>query len=139
MTSGRSPPPLLTGNVRPPMDVGFRELEVEGTPVLEMRGDVDLSTLPTLYERVNRFAAETGGRLAVIDLARLGSFDPVAVGVLVAARLQLRAAGGELELVWADTAFGDLFLRSGLDATFHPHASALEAVATYRSRADEAN
>jgi anti-sigma B factor antagonist len=118
------------------MDLGFREHTVEGAPVLELRGDVDLSTLPMLFERVNRFASEAGPQLAIIDLSGLGALDPVALGVLVAARLQLRAGGGELELVCANTALEALFSRSGLDATFRAHVSAPEAVAAYRSRRD---
>jgi anti-anti-sigma factor len=115
------------------MDLGFSETSVGTTPVLELRGDADLSTLPLLHERVNRFAADQRGHHAVVDLDGLGSLDPVAMGVLIGARLQLRASGGELDLVCTAPALVALFAASGLDATFTLHATAAAAAEARRA------
>jgi anti-anti-sigma factor len=115
------------------MDLGFTERTLGPTPVLELHGDADLSTLPVLYERLSRFATEQRGRHAVVDLDGIGSLDPVAVGVFVGARLQLRASGGELDLVCSAPAVAALFERSGLDATFPLHPSVAAAAAGRRA------
>ena len=67
----------------------------------------------------------------MIDLDGLDSLDPITIGVLVGARLQLRSAGGELELVCTSPALVGLFEASGLDATFTLHATV--AAATERA------
>ena len=86
-------------------------------------GDADLATLPRLVDRVNRFAAEHRDRLVVIDLDGLATMEPVAMGVFISARLILRSGGGDLEVVCNVPALTALFTRSGLDATFTPHAT----------------
>ena len=109
------------------MDLGYRERTDHGVPVLALAGDVDLATLPSLYERVNRFVLAVEAPCAVIDLSDVVAMQPVALGVLLDARLQLRAAAHELELVCANEAIWSLFVRSGLDATFTHHASVADA------------
>jgi anti-sigma B factor antagonist len=110
------------------MDLSFREHTVDGAAVLELRGQADLSTLPLLHERVNRFAAEHQGRHAIIDLTGVGALEPVTLGVLIGARLLLRAGGGELDLVCAEPDIVALFARSGLDAVFALHPTVAAAV-----------
>jgi anti-anti-sigma factor len=119
MTGGRGPP--ITGGpatVGSHMDLTFREEAVEGAPVLELRGQADLSTLPILHERVNRFASDHRGQHTIIDLDGLDAFEPVTVGVFVGARLALRAGGGDLDLVGSAPELVALFRSSALDATF---------------------
>jgi anti-sigma B factor antagonist len=110
------------------MDLSFREQTIDGAPVLELRGQADLSTLPLLHERVNRFVSDHHGRHAIIDLNGVGVFEPVTLGVLIGARLVLRAGGGELDLVCTEPDVVALFARSGLDAVFPLHATVAAAV-----------
>jgi anti-sigma B factor antagonist len=111
------------------MDLGFREQLVMGAPVLALLGEADLATLPRLVERVQRFASEHAGEHGVVDLDGLSHLEPVALGVLIGARLQLRASGGELDVVCTEPALTALFVRSGLDGTFTLHATAAAALA----------
>jgi len=53
---------------------------------------------------------------------------PVAVGVLVGARLTLRGSGGDLDLVCTQPGVAALFTRSGLDATFPLYPSVRAAL-----------
>jgi anti-anti-sigma factor len=115
------------------MDLGFTEKATGPTPVLELRGDADLSTLPLFHERVYRFAGEQRGRHVVIDLDGLSSLDPVVLGVLIGARVQLRAAGGDLDLVCTSPALLTLFETAGLDATFPLHATVSAATRARRA------
>jgi anti-anti-sigma factor len=109
------------------MDLTHRERSEGGVPVLELIGDVDLATLPSLYERVNRFVLGVDRPCAVIDLTDLVAIQAVALGVFLEARLQLRSASSELELVCDNPNVWSLFTRSGLDATFALHRSVEEA------------
>ena len=125
------------GSVACIMDLGFRDQVIDGIPVLELNGDADQATLPRLVDRVNRlavderpavgrqdrFAAEHRYRLVVIDLDGLATLEPVTMGAFISARLILRSGGGDLEVVCNVPALTALFTRSGLDATFTPHAT----------------
>jgi anti-anti-sigma factor len=110
------------------MDLRFREHAFGGWSVLELTGEADLSTLPLLYERVNRFVSEAAGGQAIVDLTDLQSLEPVSLGVFIAARLQLQAREGDLHLVCADAPIRTLFTRSGLDAIFSLHDTVAEVV-----------
>jgi anti-anti-sigma factor len=111
------------------MDLSATDDVIDGTPVLSLLGEADLATLPSLLERVNRFVAQHPGRRVLLDLDGLGSMEPVAVGVLVGARLTLRGSGGDLDLVCTRPGVVALFTRSGLDMTFPLYPSVRAALA----------
>jgi anti-anti-sigma factor len=111
------------------MDLSATDDVIDGTPVLFLLGEADLATLPSLLERVNRFVAQHPGRRVLLDLDGLGSMEPVAVGVLVGARLILRGTGGDLDLVCTQPGVVALFTRSGLDTTFPMYPSVRAALA----------
>ena len=110
------------------MDLGIRSTVIEGVPELCLDGEADLASLPRLHEQVRRFVRENPGRHVVVDLDGLGHLDPVTVGVLVGARLQARAGGGELQLVCSSPPVAAVFTGSGLDAAFVLHRSVADAV-----------
>lgn len=110
------------------MDFGARELTLDGTPVLSLRGSADIATLPILHQRLARFAAEHHGRYVVVDLDELDGLEPVALGALISARLASRRAGGDLDIVCTAAPVRALFEQSGLDATFPLHRSIAAAV-----------
>jgi anti-anti-sigma factor len=109
------------------MDLGIRSTVIEGVPVLSLDGEADLASLPQLHDQVRRFVSEHPGRRVVLDLDGLGHLDPVTVGVLVGARLQARATGGEVELVCTSPSVMPVFTGSGLDAAFTLHPSVADA------------
>ena len=111
-----------------PMDLSATDHIIDGTPVLSLLGEADLATLPSLLERVNRFVGEHPGHRVLLDLDGLGSMAPVAVGVLVGARLTLRDSGGDLDLVCTQPGVVALFTRSGLDTTFPLYPSVRAAL-----------
>jgi anti-anti-sigma factor len=110
------------------MNLRFREHAFGGWSVLELSGEADLSTLPLLYERMNRFVSEAAGGQAIVDLTDLQSLDPVTLGVFIAARLHLEARDGELHLVCVDPPIRTLFARSGLDTIFSLHDTVADVV-----------
>ncbi len=110
-------------------DVNFDVSEIDrgGTPVLEVRGEVDVSTAPELRERLLALA-EQGRTLAVVDLSDVSFVDSTALGVLVSGVKRLRSAGGDLRLVVTQPRISKVFEITGLTDVFHIYKSAAEAV-----------
>jgi anti-sigma B factor antagonist len=61
--------------------------------VLHIKGEIDLATAPQLRARL-----QTLGGTVVVDLSDVAFLDSTGIGVLVAARKRLSAAGGGLTL-----------------------------------------
>ena len=110
-------------------DVNFDVSEIDhgGTPVLEVRGEVDVSTAPELRERLLALA-EQGRTVAVVDLSDVSFVDSTALGVLVSGVKRLRSAGGDLRLVVTQPRISKVFEITGLTDVFHIYATADEAV-----------
>lgn len=110
-------------------DVNFdvSEVEREGTPVLEVRGEVDVSTAPELREKLLALA-EQGRTVAVVDLSEVSFVDSTALGVLVSGVKRLRSSGGDLRLVVTQPRISKVFEITGLTDVFSIFATAEEAV-----------
>ncbi|MEV4829608.1 MULTISPECIES: STAS domain-containing protein [unclassified Micromonospora] len=65
--------------------------------VLEIAGDLDMSTTPQLRERL-REVVEGGARVVVVDLTGVGFMDSSGLGALVVAYRELRERNGWLGL-----------------------------------------
>lgn len=110
-------------------DVNFdvSEVEREGIPVLEVRGEVDVSTAPELREKLLALA-EQGSTVAVVDLSEVSFVDSTALGVLVSGVKRLRSSGGDLRLVITQPRISKVFEITGLTDVFAIFTSAEEAV-----------
>ena len=111
-------------------DVNFdvAESERDGTPVLSVRGEVDVSTAPELRERLLALADRAGGTIAVVDLSAVSFVDSTALGVLVSGVKRLRSGGGDLRLVVTQPRIAKVFEITGLTDVFKIYSSADEAV-----------
>jgi anti-sigma B factor antagonist len=103
------------------------ESESEGTPVLAVQGEVDVSTAPELRERLLALA-EAGRTVAVVDLSDVSFVDSTALGVLVSGVKRLRSSGGDLRLVVTQPRISKVFEITGLNDVFRIYSSAEEAV-----------
>jgi anti-sigma B factor antagonist len=65
--------------------------------VLEVTGELDLSTSPQLTDRLQQLMQD-GARRVVIDLAGVSFMDSTALGALVVAHRDLSEGGGRLSL-----------------------------------------
>jgi len=110
-------------------DVNFdvSEVDREGIPVLEVRGEVDVSTAPELREKLLALA-EQGSTIAVVDLSEVSFVDSTALGVLVSGVKRLRSSGGDLRLVVTQPRISKVFEITGLTDVFAIFTSAEEAV-----------
>jgi anti-anti-sigma factor len=73
--------------------------ELQGVPLMEVVGDIDLSTLPQLQRAIdNLFNSKNSMRL-IIDLRRVTFIDSSGVGALIGAKKRLMTRHGELYVI----------------------------------------
>lgn len=84
------------------MDVHLRRSVVGPTQVLDVTGELDLSTIPRLHQELVALVADAAGENVVVDLDGVVSVDDAALGVLLGAAGRARQAGGDLTLVCSD-------------------------------------
>lgn len=91
--------------------------EIGGVAVIELRGEIDLSTSPSFKEKVYE-TIESGKKDVVIDLNGLEFMDSTGLGVLVAALKKTSMEGGSIRLVCAKRNIMKVFTITGLDKVF---------------------
>ena len=97
------------------------------TQVLEVEGQVDLYSAPTLKEHTWR-VIDSGARRVIVDLSRVSFMDSTGLGVLIGALKRLRTAHGSLALVVTDYDIERLFELTGLDGTFQIYRTRDQAI-----------
>jgi anti-sigma B factor antagonist len=95
--------------------------------VLEVGGEVDLSTAASLRTRIDEIV-DGGTRRLVVDLTAVGFMDSSGLSALVAGMKAMRSAGGELILVCGTESILKVFTVTGLDRVFEIRRSLAEAV-----------
>jgi anti-sigma B factor antagonist len=95
--------------------------------VLRVTGEVDLSTAPTLRERIRELAA--GGAVHLIaDLSQVDFLDSTGLGVLVGGLKRVREDGGSLVLVVTTPRILRVFQITGLTKALPAWPSVTDAV-----------
>jgi anti-sigma B factor antagonist len=97
------------------------------TPVVAVRGEIDVATAPELRNRLLE-AAQAGHNTVVVDLSEVSFLDSTALGVLVGSLKRLRAAGGDLPLVVTGRSVTKVLEITGLADVFSVFATVGEAV-----------
>ncbi|RJP27255.1 MAG: anti-sigma factor antagonist [Actinobacteria bacterium] len=91
--------------------------EVGGIPVVELEGEIDLSTSPVFKETVYG-VIESGKIDVIIDLNALEFMDSTGLGVLVAALKKTSMEGGSIRLICNKRNILKVFTVTGLDKVF---------------------
>ncbi len=91
--------------------------EVGGVSVIELRGEIDLSTSPSFKEKVYEII-ESGKKDVVIDLNGLEFMDSTGLGVLVATLKKTSVEGGSIRLICNKRSILKIFTITGLDKVF---------------------
>lgn len=91
--------------------------EVGGVPVLELHGEIDLSTAAVFKETAYR-VIESGKTDLIIDLNGLEFMDSTGLGVLVAALKKTSTEGGRICLICERRNILKVFAITGLDKVF---------------------
>jgi anti-sigma B factor antagonist len=91
--------------------------EISGIPVVELEGEIDLSTAAVFKETVYE-VIESGKANVVIDLNGLEFMDSTGLGVLVAALKKTSTEGGSIRLICGKRNILKVFTITGLDKVF---------------------
>lgn len=102
---------------------------VEGeTPVLSVRGEIDVQTAPELRERLVQ-VSQNGHKTVVVDLSEVTFLDSTALGVLVSGLKRFRSDGGDLRLVVTGRGVAKVLEITGLVDVFQIFDTAQAAIA----------
>jgi anti-sigma B factor antagonist len=96
--------------------------------VLEVGGEIDVYTAPTLRARLVALA-EAGTTSIIVDLSRVEFLDSTGLGVLVGGLKRMRGIGGEFKIVCDQEKLLKIFRITGLDQIFALHPSVEAAAA----------
>jgi anti-sigma B factor antagonist len=110
------------------MDLGLDVTEHGGVSVLEVRGEVDVSTGPRLRQALMELASE-GRSDVIVDLDGVEFLDSTGLGVLVSGLKRFRTMGGDLVLVCNRSRILDVLKLTRLDQAFDVHPTVAAAVA----------
>lgn len=95
------------------------------TPVLDVRGEVDLATAPALKEAITE--AMVGSHHVIINMAEVNYMDSSGFGTLLSATKLLRPLGGSVHLVACNPNIERMLQITRLSTLFGSHASEEDA------------
>lgn len=98
-------------------DFDISEQQVGGIPIVSVSGEIDVSTAPSLRDRLQGQLA-SGNVTLVVDLLHVTFLDSTALGVLVGVLKRCREAGGSLRLVISESRIVKVFDITGLTEVF---------------------
>ena len=101
----------------------------EGVAVIQVAGELDLYTAPSLKEHLLS-ALEDGALKVVVDMSGVHFIDSSALGVLIGGVKRLKPNDGRLVLVSVDENVNWIFRITGLNNVFDIFASREEALAS---------
>jgi len=107
------------------MDLAIQLDDGADVPVISLRGELDLATMPRVHDAFVRLAVQRPGATVIADLDGLSSLDDAGIGALVGGLGRMRSTGGDLVVVCAGRLLEQLRL-CRLDQIFAVHAT-LEA------------
>ena len=91
--------------------------------VVDVEGELDLSTSTALRAAVEAAAGDTAAPRVAVDLTGVTFMDSSSLGVLVACLKEVQERGGELRLVGVSGSPAKVIALTGLDAAFTIEAS----------------
>ncbi|MBO0708811.1 MAG: STAS domain-containing protein [Candidatus Dormibacteraeota bacterium] len=109
------------------MDLELSERLEEGHAVVELRGELDISSAASLRERLLDILADHAHSL-VLDLSRLVFIDSTGLSVLVAAERRAQELGGTLSLVGPQKIVARVLRVTSLDKHFPIFPTVGEAI-----------
>mgnify|MGYP003353270602 CR=1 FL=1 len=104
---------VVSGSV-PTVDLIGRLVNDRTGVVLQLSGEIDLSTVPTLHDHLARAAAESRGATLHVDVDGVTALDDVGLGVMLGWAGRQRESGGELVLVCTSERLLQRFSITGL-------------------------
>lgn len=114
------------------MDIQVQVRKVDGVPLLDVAGELDLYTSPKLKAALDSLLAEGHTRL-IVNLLETTYLDSTALSVLTATLKQVREAGGNLGLIYTQPQIERMFTITRLDEVFPIFRGETDAVNAARA------
>ena len=114
------------------MDLSVNTRTDEGVSVVEVAGEVDVYTAPTLRQHLREASGGPAPRV-VVDMTEVKFLDSTGLGVLVGAMGRVKEADGTLRLVVSSDHILKVLRITGLDALIPVDADAATAVSAARA------
>jgi anti-sigma B factor antagonist len=109
------------------VELSVSQQSVDGHPVLDVRGEVDVYSAPALRDSLSGLL-DAGPKAVIVDLTEVAFLDSTGLGALVAARTRANDAGSRLLIVCDRERIVKLFRITGLDSVFEIYPSRDAAV-----------
>lgn len=97
------------------MDLFARHDLVASVPVISLEGPIDLATIPTLHQHLNRAIADHRGATVMVDLDGVTMLDDCGLGILLGAAGRARDQHGDLVVVTTSERLRRRFASTRLD------------------------
>ncbi len=100
------------------MMLGITQKNKDGWVVLELSGEIDMSTGPQLRQTIVQRVQE-GDIKIILDLSGIDFVDSTGLGVLIGGLKRTRSHGGDLQCVGLTEPLKEMFKLTGLDAVLY--------------------
>ena len=110
------------------MDLSVTTREESGRTIVEVGGEIDVYSAPTLRDRLNALVAD-GHHDLIVDMQGVEFLDSTGLGVLVGGLKRVRTHNGSLQLVCSQERVLKVFRITGLTKVFAIHDTVEQALA----------
>jgi anti-sigma B factor antagonist len=116
------------------VDLSVSTREQDGRMIVEVGGEIDVYSAPTLRDQLNGLVA-AGHHHLIVDMQGVEFLDSTGLGVLVGGLKRVRTQEGTLHLVCSQERVLKVFRITGLTKVFSIHDTVEEALAEQPSGA----
>lgn len=96
------------------MNLSSHSTLIDDVFVIGLTGELDVSTLPTLSDLLNKAISQNHVHVA-LDLDGITVLDDAALGILLGASSRIRINGGQMSVVCSNPKIADYLRRTQLD------------------------
>ena len=115
------------------MDLKLDHYARDGAEVVDVQGEIDISTAPRLRELLTGLVG-TGSYQLVVNLDKVRVLDSTGLGVLVGGLRRVRAHDGSLDLVCTQQPILKILKITGLTEVFGIYQTVDQAIAATKGR-----
>ncbi len=115
------------------MNLKLGHYSKDGIEVIDVGGEIDISTAPRLRELLIDLVSTNNYQL-IVNLERVEFLDSTGLGVLVGGLKRVRAHDGSLDLVCTQERILKIFRITGLTKVFGIHETVDQAIAAKGTR-----
>ena len=115
------------------MDLKLGHYNKDGIEVVDVGGEIDISTAPRLRDLLIELVSK-GSYQLVVNMDKVGFLDSTGLGVLVGGLRRVRAHDGSLDLVCTRERILKIFRITGLTQVFGIHETVDQAIAAMKGR-----